>query len=164
VGAQDRARPQREGDLTIVDAPGQDVTDIADIIQQIADAGLLPEKQGIGVDAAGIGDIVDELVTESRGIKLEQIVAIPQGWKLNGAIKSMERDLAGGMIEQHGSDLMAFCVGNARIVQQGNAVSITKQASGSAKIDPLMAGFSAQAVMNMNPEASGGKSFWESAA
>jgi phage terminase large subunit-like protein len=54
---------------------------------------------------------------------------------------------------------MAWCVGNAKVVQVGNAITITKQASGTAKIDPLMAGFSAVTLMAMNPQAS--KSFWE---
>jgi len=38
---------------------------------------------------------------------------------------------------------------------------ITKQASGSGKIDPLMALFNAVQLMSLNP-ASEGKSFWES--
>ena len=79
------------------------------------------------------------------------------------AIKSTERDLAGGTLIHADSAMMAWCVGNCRIVQQGNAVSITKQASGSAKIDPVMGVFNTQSVMNLNPEGSG-KSFWESAA
>ncbi len=155
---------QKDGDLTIVEVPGDDVRGVADIVERINEVGLLPEKQGIGVDAAGISQIVDELVTEERGITLDQIVAISQGWKLNGAIKGTERDLAGGMIVQSGSDMMNWCVSNCRIVQQGNAISITKQASGSAKIDPAMAVFDGQSVMNLNPEALSGKSFWETAA
>lgn len=151
---------ERDGDLTIVKRPGDDVQDVADIVCRLEDAGLLPEKNAIGVDAAGIGDIVDELTTEARGIDIERIVAISQGWKLNGAIKTAERKLAGGEIAHAGTALMAWCVGNAKIEDRGNAILITKQASGKAKIDPLMAGFNAVTLMAMNPEGSG-RSFWE---
>jgi phage terminase large subunit-like protein len=144
---------EKDGDLTIVESPGDDVTQIADIICRLRDAGLLPEKQAIGVDAAGIGDIVDELTAPSRGIGMEEIVAISQGWKLNGAIKTTERKVAGGEFKHGGSRLMNWCVGNARVVPQGNAISITKAASGNAKIDPLMATFDANSLMALNPES-----------
>jgi len=48
---------------------------------------------------------------------------------------------------------MNWVAGNARVVAQGNAISITKQASGSAKIDPLMATFDATSLMALNPDA-----------
>jgi phage terminase large subunit-like protein len=147
---------ERAGDLTVVDRPGDDVQQVADIICDIRDRGLLPQKMAIGVDAAGIGDIVDELTTEDRGIVMEQIVAIAQGWKLNGAIKTTERKVAGGELVHCGSTLMNWCVGNARVVPQGNAITITKQASGSAKIDPLMSTFDAVSLMALNPEGCGG--------
>jgi phage terminase large subunit-like protein len=147
------------GELTIVAVPGDDVDQVADVICQVRDAGLLPAKHAIGVDPAGIGAVVDELTTEARGLALEQITAVQQGWKLNGSIKTTERALAGGEIAHGGLSLMAWCVGNARVVQVGNAITITKQASGSAKIDPLMAGFSAVTMMNLNPQSS--TSFWD---
>ena len=74
---------QKSGDLTIVKLPGDDVIEVADIICRIRDMDLLPEKMAIGVDAAGIGDIVDELTTEARGITMEQIIAISQGWNVD---------------------------------------------------------------------------------
>jgi phage terminase large subunit-like protein len=52
-------------------------------------------------------------------------------------------------------------VGNARVEPRGNAISITKQASGTGKIDPLMATFNAVALMAMNPEAKNKKSIYE---
>ncbi len=143
------------GDLTIVKLPGQDVDQVADAICKIKAAGLMPEENAIGVDPAGIGAIVDELTTEARGIDLKQIVAVSQGWKLNGAIKTTERALAGGDLIHAGQPLMAWCVGNAKVVPAGNAITITKQVSGTAKIDPLMALFNAVSLMALNPSARG---------
>ena len=49
---------------------------------------------------------------------------------------------------------MAWAVGTARVEPKGNAILVTKQASGSAKIDPLMAAFNAIAWMAANPASS----------
>jgi phage terminase large subunit-like protein len=154
---------QREGDLTIVELPGDDVNHLADKVCQVRNSGLLPEEKGIGVDAAGIGDIVDELTSDERGITMEHIVSISQGFRLNGAIKTCERKVAGCELVHGGSAMMAWCVSNARVEDKGNAILITKQASGKAKIDPLMAALNAVSLMALNP-ASAGKSFWETAA
>ena len=142
---------QNQGDLTIVQRPGDDVTAVCDLICKVRDSGLLPDEKSIGVDAAGIGAIVDELITEERGIEMKHIVAISQGYKLNGAIKDTERKVAGGELLHAGRPMMAWCVGNARIEDKGNAILITKQASGKAKIDPLMAAFCAVSLMALNP-------------
>lgn len=149
---------ERAGDLTIVDLPGQDVVQVADTLCRLRDANLVPDENAIGVDAAGINDIVDELTTEERGFTAGpggQIVAISQGYKLNGAIKSTERAVAGGELIHGAQPLMAWCVGNAKVEPKGNAITITKQASGSAKIDPLMATFNAVSLMGLNPTAKG---------
>lgn len=144
---------EKDGDLTIVDLPGEDVVAVADIVCQVRDAGLLPDARAIGVDAAGIGDIIDELTTDQRGITLDQIVAVSQGWKLNGAIKTTERALPGGEFVHGDTPLMAWCVANARAEVKGSNTYITKQASGSAKIDPLAATFDAVSLMSLNPAA-----------
>ena len=139
----------RDGDLTIIDDDkSTDISDVADVFEELDQAGVLDR---IGVDPVGIGAIVDAL--EARKIDAEtRIVAVQQGWKLVGAIKTVERRLAEKGLAHGGAALMAWCVGNAKVVPSGNAYLITKQASGTAKIDPLMALFNAAALMSMNPK------------
>lgn len=139
------------GDLTIVQKIGEDVDQLAAIVAQINDSGLLDK---VGLDPAGIGAVLDALA--DVGIEEEQIVGISQGWKLTGAIKTTERRLADGSLLHCGQPLMAWSCGNAKGVPSANAFLITKQASGTAKIDPLMATFNAVSLMALNPEARGG--------
>ena len=136
----------RDGDLVLVEH-GQDVAEVADIVEQCEASGLLDR---IGVDPAGIGAIVDEIV--DRKIEFERIVGLPQGWRMVGAIKTAERRLAEKTLRHGGRPMMAWCLGNAKPEARGNAIVITKQTAGSAKIDPLMALFNAVALMSMNPK------------
>lgn len=145
----------RDGNLTIVEHIGQDVAEVAEIVASVETAGLLDR---VGVDPAGLGSILDEL--ETAGIPKDKVLGISQGWKLSGTIKTAERKLAEGALVHGGQPLMAWCVGNAKVVPVGNAVNITKQASGTAKIDPLMATFNAVSLMALNPEAMGGMDDW----
>lgn len=148
------------GDLVLVQRVGEDIADVVRIVSQVVDSGLLDK---VGVDRAGLGGIYDALVgTEERvgPISADQVVGIPQGWQLQGAIKTAERHLAARKLVHSGTALMAWCVGNAKVVAVGNAISITKQASGFAKIDPLMALFDAVYLMALNPEAKGGMDDW----
>jgi phage terminase large subunit-like protein len=147
---------ERDGDLIIVDEIGQDVKQVGDIVERCENSGLLDR---IGVDPVGIGDVVDEV--EFRKIEHNRVVGIPQGWRLSGAIKTMERRVAEKTILHGGQSLMAWCVGNARVEPRGNAILITKQASGTGKIDPLMASFNAVALMAMNPEAKSKRSAYD---
>lgn len=139
------------GDLTLVQKIGDDVAALAVIVQRINDAGLLDK---VGLDPAGIGAVLDAL--SDVGISEEQIIGISQGWKLTGAIKTTERKLAEGAFLHCGQPLMAWACGNAKGVPSANAFLITKQASGTAKIDPLMATFNAVSLLSLNPEAKGG--------
>lgn len=132
---------------------GDDVHEVAQLAASVEAAGLLDQ---IGVDPAGIGAIRDAL--EAADIPEEKIVGISQGWKLGGAIKTTERRLAQGALVHGGQPMMAWCCGNARVEPRGNSILITKQASGSAKIDPLMALFNAVSLISLNPEALGGSS------
>lgn len=138
----------KAGQLTLVEKIGDDVKEVADIVEKVFLSELMDR---IGVDPVGISAILDEI--ESREVPAELIVGVSQGWKLGGAIKTTERKLAEGTIVHPGMELMAWCVGNARIENRANSILVTKQASGTAKIDPLMALFNAASLMGMNPQA-----------
>ena len=140
----------KDGDLILVKQIGDDVLQLAELVAECEASGMLDM---VGIDPGGIGGIFDALI--EAGIPEEKITAISQGWKLNGAIKTAERKLAEGVIEHGAQPLMAWCVGNAKVEPRGNAIIITKQASGTAKIDPLMALLSAVWLMSLNPEAIG---------
>lgn len=137
---------EKDGDLTIVEVVGQDSEEVAQYVVRIHEAGLLDK---VGMDPAGVGMLLDDLV--SAGIPQESIVGISQGWKLGGAIKTAERKLADGSMIHAVQPLMNWCVGNAKVVPSGNATLITKQASGTGKIDPLMALLNAVSLMALNP-------------
>lgn len=137
-----------QGDLVLVKRIGDDVTELCDLVEQVYEWGLLDK---IGVDPVGIGAIFDELI--NRGIPEDKIVGISQGWKLGGAIKTTERRIAGGQMAHADQALMVWCVGNARIELRANSILVTKQASGAAKIDPVMALFNAVSLMALNPPA-----------
>lgn len=148
----------KDGDLVIIDDDStEDVAGVADLCEHLHQTGLLAL---IGVDPVGIGAILDEL--EARGIPRELIHGISQGWKMAGAIKTMERKLAAHQMWHGDRPLMAWCVGNAKVEPRGNAILITKQAAGTAKIDPVSALINAAELMSRNPQ--GQRSFWETAA
>ena len=138
---------QSDGNMSLVKHVGDDIIEMADICERIKDAGLL---HSIGVDPVGLGSIEEEL--NNRGIDSDTYIrAISQGWKMGGAIKTAERWLADGSFKPSNQALMAWCVGNARIEPRANGIMITKQASGFAKIDPVIAMFNAVTLMSLNP-------------
>jgi phage terminase large subunit-like protein len=137
------------GDLVIVERIGEDMAEIVSIAQELRASGLLPEKGGIGIDPGNSQAVVEALT--AAGFDAESLAAVSQGWRLGGAIKLAERKLAEEVLFHADQPLMDWCVGNAKIEPKGNAMLITKQASGSAKIDPLMALFNAVELMARAP-------------
>ena len=139
----------REGSLTIYEKVGDDIADISLIAKKVFDSGKLDK---VGLDPLMIGGLLDGLL--DAGIPQEQIIGIPQGYKLAGYLQTLERKLAGRELWHQGLGLMTWVVGNARIVMKGNGIMVSKQESGVAKIDPLIAALNATALMSMNPEPS----------
>lgn len=136
-----------EKSLTIVDSVGPDIDQLAQYAKQVYDSGKLDK---IGLDPLGLGGLLDGLL--AVGIPQEQMIAVAQGYRLAGYIQTTERKLAEGNLYHAGQDLMTWCAGNARIVMKGNGMMISKQESGTAKIDPLIATFNAVSLMSLNPE------------
>jgi len=144
-----------DGDLVICETPTQDLEEVAAICDRVRQSGLFPKEHCIGVDKLGQPALIDALV--DVGFNCEgaenQIIGISQGGYLNPAIVGTEKKLSNGTLQHAGQRLMAWCVGNAKVEMKGSARAVTKQASGTAKIDPLIALFNAAMLMAKNPEA-----------
>ena len=143
-----------DGDLVLVETIGEDVIELAQIVARVHASGLLPDEKAIGVDPHGIGGVLEAISDEE--VPGEMVTGISQGWRLTGAIQTVERKLAEGALWHGGARMMAWTVGNAKVEARGNAVIITKQAAGRAKIDPLMALFNAATLLALNPPAARG--------
>lgn len=139
---------EREGSLTICDAP-QMMTGFGDLFAKILASGLLPPKNAVGLDPNNVAALIETLV--ARGMTEDMLRRLLQGPALAPAWWGLEFKLSDGTISHAGLDLMNWVVGNARTEPRGNAILITKQSAGRAKIDPLIATGQAAILMSWNP-------------
>jgi phage terminase large subunit-like protein len=144
---------EEAGDLIVAKSGEEQAASAAQICKLVYDSGLLPEQAGIGLDSAGIALLLDAL----DELKLEQplVQAVTQGWKLQTAISSVPLKLEDGRFLHGDQPMMAWSVGNAKQTLKGSNYVVTKEISGAAKIDLLMALFNAAMLMFQNPEAKG---------
>jgi phage terminase large subunit-like protein len=142
---------EQDGDLIVAQSGEEQAASAAAICRRIADSGLLPEQAGIGLDSAGVALLLDALEEE----KIEQplVQAVAQGWKLQTAISSVPLKLEDRRFVHGDQPIMGWCVGNAKQTLKGSNYVVTKEISGAAKIDLLMAMFNAAMLMFQNPEA-----------
>lgn len=77
---------EQDKDLVIVNKIGEDVAELAQIIRRIYDAGLFPEKEGVGADPSGI--TFAEAFAEAE-IPETLLVGVSQGWRMGGTIKTV---------------------------------------------------------------------------
>lgn len=141
------------GDLTKCQEPNDDIDGVCAILSQVLEAGLFPDEYAVGLDPMGVAALIDALA--EAGFTAAQLSAVAQGFRLNGAVVGSERKLKDKTILHADQPLMDWCAGNAKAEQRGNAVVITKQIAGKAKIDPLIAFFNAVMFMSRNPVAKG---------
>jgi len=142
---------EEAGDLVISQTGEEQAASAAAICRQVADNGLLPETGGIGLDSAGVALLLDAL--EEHELEQPLVQAVAQGWKLQTAISSVPLKLEDRRFLHGDQAIMAWCVGNAKQTLRGSNYVVTKEVSGAAKIDMLMAMFNAAMLMFQNPEA-----------
>ncbi|MEL6707621.1 MAG: terminase large subunit [Pseudomonadota bacterium] len=157
-----------DGDLTFTDT-GQEIVELVSAMAaSLRESGLLPEVGALGVDAWGMGPLIDAL--EGAGFETYDelskrggsIAAVRQGVGLTGTIKTVEFKLTDGMLRHDDSALMRWCVSNAKAELRGSNMYISKQAAGVAKIDPLIAMLNAVQLLEAGPVAAGlGRSVYE---
>lgn len=148
----------KDGDLVIVAKIEDAAAQVVALIQRIDEAGKLGalddgKRKAIGVDSACIKQTLDAL--NAAGYPDDAICSVSQGWRLGSSIKSTELYLSSETLKHADQPMTDWCVGNAKVEMRANSVIITKQASGSAKIDPLMSLFNAVELMGRNPQSEG---------
>ena len=121
---------------------------VVDLVEKVQRLGLLAQ---VGVDAAGIGSIVDALGEIGVTQDTEKLDAVRQGIALMGAVKTIEIKLADYSFRHDGSELMKWCVGNIKVVPTPTAMRVARDESGYGKIDPFMALANAAHLMGLNP-------------
>lgn len=141
---------EAEGTLSIIGDELDDVRQIAELVQDIDQRGLLAS---VAADPAGLGEMIDALAEVGVTPENGKVIGAPQGWALMNAIKTTERKLINGTLRHDGSALMAWCVSNIKIEPTATGIRATKANAGDLKIDPAMALFDAVTVMSRNPQA-----------
>ena len=145
---------EREGDLVIVAEIGQDTKELAAEMRKVFDSDLLC---GIGVDPARIASVKTSLadvgIIDRDDPDPDFFVKVRQGWSLYSAMLWMERALAEGRYKHANQGVVDWSVGNAKVVPRGNAMLVTKEISGKAKIDVVMSSLNAAELMSYNPPA-----------
>jgi phage terminase large subunit-like protein len=161
ANAEDYAKFERDGSLTKfryvrpVDGeplPPRDAGRqyIVDLVKRVHDLGLLAQ---VGVDAAGIGSIVDDLAELGITQDAETLDSVRQGIGLMGAIKTIEIKLADYSFRHDGCAMLKWCVGNLRVIPTRTAMMVARDEAGFGKVDPAMALFNASHLMGLNPTA-----------
>lgn len=143
-----------DGDLTLCAHAGQGHQEVADLVERVADSGLLPVAEAVGLDQALSAPILDALA--GRRVDGALLCGVRQGGGLRGPIWNMEHRLKARSVRHGARPMMNWVLGNAKTEQVGSMVVIEKKTAGKAKIDPLIAILNAAELMGRNPVAGNG--------
>lgn len=158
---EDYNRFEQQGDLTkfiyvkpedgVAIGMPPNIRYIVDLVKRIKNRGLLG---GVGVDRIGIGAIVDALgeIDVRQKDEKSELDSVSQGVALMGAIKTIEIKLADYSFRHGGSEMLAWCVNNLRVIPTKTAMMVARDEAGFGKIDPAMALFDAAQLMSLNPD------------
>lgn len=138
---------EADGDLTIIEELPGDVSQVAELVSTVWKSGLLAS---VGMDPEKTHKVMLQALVDAK-IEEALCFGISQGWKLIGPMSVTERKLAEKKLFHAGTRMMNWVVSNAKLELRGNAALITKQASGTGKVDPLMALLNAVSLMALNP-------------
>jgi phage terminase large subunit-like protein len=127
---------------------GENIRYVVDLVRRVKELGLLAQ---VGVDAAGIGAIVDALAEIGVTQDADTLDSVRQGIALMGAVKTIEIKLADYSFRHGGTRLLAWCVGNLRVIPTRTAMMVARDEAGFGKIDPFMALANAAHLMCLNP-------------
>lgn len=144
---------QKDGDLTICETAFQHVEEIVELVERLRDTGKMPEEEAVGLDVAGLPELLTEL--DLAGFEQPFYVGVPQGWALQASIKSIPLRLKAGILRPAKQPIFAWSVGNARVDTKRSNQYITKELAGAAKIDVVIGLLNAMQLMLRNPEPSG---------
>jgi len=133
-----------QGCVTIVDLVGADVAELSALVAGIQKQGRLTQ---VGLDPAACDQLYTALLW--AGINPGKLVGVSRGWKMGGAIKTVERALAEGTLKHAKQPLVEWAVRNCRTEQRANSTLITKKDGVVGFVEPLIALFSAIGLLSL---------------
>ena len=140
------------GELTILKNVGDEVPFLTQIFKQLIDSG----KFGLAaLDPWRMTSLKEML--ENCGLVEDDMALVTQGVKMSPYVYATERLIASGKLKHAGQSLMSWCVGNTVAKIRTSAIQLDKAASGTAKIDPVIATVCAVGAMSTDPKPIGAK-------
>jgi len=144
---------EKDGDLVICKTAFQHVEEIVELIGDLRETGKMPEEEGVGLDVAGLPELLTEL--EIAGHEQPFVTGVAQGWALQTSIKSIPLRLKSKIMRIAEQAIFSWSVGNARVELKRSNQYITKELAGAAKVDVVIGLLNAAQLMLKNPEPSG---------